>query len=160
MRSSSSASSVAALVLLATASCRGRVYETAPSGAPPPITWPVGPVPGPQRPETAVESPYRGDRMALLAGRNLFARYNCLGCHGDHGGGGMGPSLRDPAWRYGSHGVDIYSSIAQGRGRGMPSWGTKIPDRQLWQLVGYIQSLRTDDEPEPPSELTPPPPEM
>jgi cytochrome c oxidase cbb3-type subunit 3 len=140
--------------------CRRRVYETAPGGAPPSILNPLGPIPGPQAARPVIQNPYRGDQVAMQAGRNLFARYNCLGCHGDHAGGGMGPSLRDPAWRYGSGGGDVFSSIAEGRGQGMPSWGTKIPERQIWQLVAYIQSLRTPDEPSPPDELTPPPPNM
>jgi cytochrome c oxidase cbb3-type subunit 3 len=151
---------LAALAALAAAGCRERVYETAAGGAPPAILNAVGPIPGPQASRPSVQNPYRGDAMAMQEGRNLFARYNCLGCHGDHAGGGMGPSLRDPAWLYGSGGGDVFGSIAEGRGRGMPSWGTKIPERQIWQLVAYIQSLRTPDEPSPPDELTPPPPNM
>ncbi|HSS39969.1 MAG TPA: c-type cytochrome, partial [Polyangia bacterium] len=76
--------------------------------------------------------------------------FNCAGCHGGRAGGGMGPSLRDPEWLYGSTHDRIFNSIAQGRGRGMPSWGTRIPEKELWELTAYIQSLRTGDEPEAP----------
>jgi cytochrome c oxidase cbb3-type subunit 3 len=62
----------------------------------------------------------------------------------------MGPSLRDKVWLYGGQDANIYASIAQGRGKGMPTWGEKIPQQEIWQLVAYIKSMRTPDEPEPP----------
>jgi len=62
----------------------------------------------------------------------------------------MGPSLRDERWIYGSAEANIFSDIAEGRAHGMPSWGTKIPDDQVWKLVAYIKSLRTPNEPDPP----------
>lgn len=62
----------------------------------------------------------------------------------------MGPSLRDSTWLYGSDDASIYASISEGRQNGMPAWGTKLPREQVWKLATYIQSLRTDDEPDPP----------
>lgn len=110
---------------------------------------PVGPVPGiGDIPPLA--NPLQGDRSALEEGRQLFVRYNCVGCHGGRAGGGMGPSLRDRAWLYGSSPDRIFSSIAQGRGHGMPSWGVRLPEKQLWELTAYVSSLRTPDEPEAP----------
>ena len=32
----------------------------------------------------------------------------------------------------------------------MPSWGSKIPEEQIWKLVAYVKSMRTPQEPEPP----------
>jgi cytochrome c oxidase cbb3-type subunit 3 len=88
--------------------------------------------------------------VAIAEGRKLFLWYNCAGCHGGHAGGGMGPSLRDPVWLYGSSDAQIFDSIAQGRAHGMPAWGTKVPEQQIWKLVVYIKSLRTPQEPDPP----------
>jgi cytochrome c oxidase cbb3-type subunit 3 len=62
----------------------------------------------------------------------------------------MGPSLRDPRWLYGSTPDRIFASIAQGRGHGMPAWGARLPEKQLWELTAYVSSLRTADEPEAP----------
>ena len=62
----------------------------------------------------------------------------------------MGPSLRDKVWLFGDRDDQIFDSIAEGRGEGMPSWGTKIPEDQIWKLVAYIKSMRTSEEPEPP----------
>lgn len=113
------------------------------------VNQPVGPVPGPGD-ITPLENPMAGDATARMEGYHLFQQFNCAGCHGGRAGGGMGPSLRDPEWLYGSTADRIFNSIAQGRGRGMPSWGMRIPEKELWELTAYIQSLRTDDEPEAP----------
>ena len=64
----------------------------------------------------------------------------------------MGPSLRRPDFLYGRRADQIFDSVAQGRSNGMPAWGTRIPEQQIWQLVAYIQSLRTPQEPDPPNE--------
>src|ERR1700754_211278 len=55
----------------------------------------IGPQPGPDRVLPEANNPYAGNKTAMIEGRRLFQWYNCAGCHGDHAGGGMGPSLRD-----------------------------------------------------------------
>jgi cytochrome c oxidase cbb3-type subunit 3 len=95
-------------------------------------------------------NPYGNDPTAAADGRKLFVRFNCSGCHGGRAGGGMGPSLRDPDWIYGSSDASVHDSIAEGRAHGMPAWGTKLPDDYVWKLTAYIKSLGTPDEPNPP----------
>jgi cytochrome c oxidase cbb3-type subunit 3 len=111
----------------------------------------VGPVPGPTHAPTGMPNPLAGNAAARASGRELFVRYNCSGCHGGHAGGGMGPSLRDEDWIYGHSEPQVFDSIAQGRANGMPAWGSLLPPNQIWELVAYIESLRTPDEPQPPS---------
>jgi cytochrome c oxidase cbb3-type subunit 3 len=125
----------------------------------------VGPVPGGEAIPVETKNPYSGNAVAIQDGRRLFDWYNCSGCHGGHGGGGMGPSLRDETWLYGSRDDQIYDSIAAGRSKGMPSWGSKIPQNQIWELVAYLKTMRTSQEPDPPlepaaEEVQPPTPEM
>jgi cytochrome c oxidase cbb3-type subunit 3 len=117
----------------------------------PAIATPVGPVPGPVAEPARMANPLDGNVPAMTEGRQLFVRMNCSGCHGGHAGGGMGPSLRDVDWLYGDTDAQVFSSIAEGRAHGMPSWGTKLQNDQLWKLVAYVKSLRTPDEPDPPS---------
>jgi cytochrome c oxidase cbb3-type subunit 3 len=62
----------------------------------------------------------------------------------------MGPSLRDEAWMYGGEPARVFSSIAEGRSNGMPAWGSKLAENQVWKLATYVKSLRTQQEPEPP----------
>jgi cytochrome c oxidase cbb3-type subunit III len=142
---------LSALLTLIVASCDRRPNEVAPTGANPPVSAPVGPIPG--APETGLKprtNPYTQDPIALTEGRRLFVWYNCYGCHGGHAGGGMGPSLRDVTWIYGNSDANIFNSVAEGRANGMPAWGTKLPEDQIWKITAYIKSLRTPLEPQPP----------
>jgi cytochrome c oxidase cbb3-type subunit 3 len=127
---------------------------TPPSGgataAPPPMVTAVGPVPGPPSEVQSAANPYADNRTATVEGRQLFVRFNCSGCHGGRAGGGMGPSLRDVDWIYGSRDAQLFSSIAEGRAHGMPSWQPRMTADQMWKLVTYIKALRTRNEPQPP----------
>jgi len=97
--------------------------------------------PGPkQLAATAINNPYEGNAYAISDGQRLFDQYNCSGCH-FHGGGGIGPALMDDEWIYGSSPANIYTSIAEGRPNGMPSYGGHIPDYQIWELTTYVRAL-------------------
>src|SRR5436190_1281526 len=52
-----------------------------------------------------------------------------------------GPALMDDTWIYGSNPEQVFASIVEGRPNGMPSFGSKIPDYQVWQIVAYVRSL-------------------
>lgn len=110
-------------------------------------------VPGPAFAGMTVQNPYANDDRAVAEGERLYGWYNCGGCHGALGGGGMGPPLRDQDWIYGGDAVSIYESIMEGRPEGMPTWQGKIPEDQGWKIVAYVQSLgEAGRQPE----LTPP----
>jgi cytochrome c oxidase cbb3-type subunit 3 len=132
------------------AGCQKQSTILASAGALPQSAYFIGPQPGADHPLPQAVNPYADDASILPQGRQLFLQYNCAGCHGDHGGGGMGPSLRDTLWYYGGDDASIFASITEGRQHGMPSWGSKLPRDQIWMLVSYIKSLRTSDEPDPP----------
>ncbi len=83
---------------------------------------------------------YDENAYGLANGKRLFDWYNCTGCHA-HGGGGSGPALMDDVWIYGSDPRTIYQSIVEGRPNGMPSFGARIPQDQVWQLVAYVRSM-------------------
>ena len=83
---------------------------------------------------------YYDNPDAVAVGARLFAQYNCNGCHSS-GGGGMGPDLMDGGWIYGSRLAQIHQTLVEGRPNGMPAWGGKIPDQELWQLATYVRSL-------------------
>lgn len=83
---------------------------------------------------------YYDNADAVIRGKQLFQQYNCSGCH-SNGGGGMGPSLMDGQWIYGGRITQIHQTLVEGRPNGMPAWGGKIPDQQLWQIAAYVRSL-------------------
>lgn len=96
--------------------------------------------PGTPSPPDFVKSPYQDSAWAVAEGKRYYQAYNCVGCH-SNGGGGMGPPLMDPEWIYGSDPRQIFSTIVEGRPNGMPSFGGKIPEQQIWMLVAYVQSM-------------------
>ena len=88
-----------------------------------------------------VANPFEGDRGKIKEGGALFISYNCMDCHGADGSGAMGPSLADGRWHFGGTAGEVFQSIYEGRPEGMPAWGGRIPDDQIWRLVAYVQSL-------------------
>jgi cytochrome c oxidase cbb3-type subunit III len=98
-------------------------------------------IPGGKIPSIGIKSPDEGNAAAISQGQQLFEWYNCAGCHGVHGGGGIGPPLTSQRLIYGSAPENIFDTIIKGRPRGMPSWGGRIPESQVWQLVAFVRSL-------------------
>ena len=94
-----------------------------------------------QRTPGALTNPYEGDARAAADGGKLFVAYNCADCHGAEGSGAMGPSLQDGRWHFGGSPAAVFQSIYEGRPDGMPSWGGRISDDQIWRLVSYVRSL-------------------
>ncbi len=88
-----------------------------------------------------MQNPLANDPDAAERGMKDFDAFNCSGCHAANAGGGMGPSLSDDMWIYRSSPANIYLSIVQGRPSGMPAFGAMLPDRTVWELVAYIQSI-------------------
>ena len=97
--------------------------------------------------EPDMQNPLANDPDAAARGMQDFANFNCSGCHMANGGGGMGPALSNDTWVYRSSPANIYLSIAQGRGAGMPAFGAMLPDRTIWELVAYIQNLSNKHDP-------------
>jgi cytochrome c oxidase cbb3-type subunit 3 len=92
-----------------------------------------------------VNNPYEGDKNAVATGSKLFIAYNCLDCHGADGSGAMGPSFQDGRWHFGGSPAEVFESIYQGRPDGMPAWGGRISNDQIWMLTAYVRSLASKD---------------
>jgi cytochrome c oxidase cbb3-type subunit 3 len=88
-----------------------------------------------------LRNPYEGQKNVLAEGERFYGWFNCVGCHGAAGGGGIGPPLADQDWIYGGDPGQIFLSIVQGRPNGMPSFGGQIPDAQVWKIVAFVRSL-------------------
>lgn len=93
----------------------------------------------------SLTNPVEGDRRAIATGARIFVAYNCVDCHGADGSGAMGPSFQDGRWRFGGSPAEVFESIYQGRPEGMPAWGGRISEEQIWMLVAYVRSLSAGD---------------
>jgi cytochrome c oxidase cbb3-type subunit III len=89
-------------------------------------------------------NPSEGNAQDISEGQRLFQQYNCSGCHAN-GGGGIGPPLIKTNWTYGDAPENIFDTIVKGRPNGMPSWGEKIPEYQVWQIVTWIRSMNKEE---------------
>jgi cytochrome c oxidase cbb3-type subunit 3 len=96
---------------------------------------------GASNPVPEVRNPYEDDPAAIAQGRQLFLSFNCAGCHGGAGGGGIGPPLADEQWIYGGSDANIYASIVQGRPNGMPAFGPGVQGEAAWKLAAFVRSL-------------------
>lgn len=138
-------SAAALLAALALAGCEreARAARAAPASEPNPNVD-VSPLhpgnsPGPAADPRARE--YEANAWQVSQGQRLFSQMNCSGCHSGGGGGGMGPALIDSVWIYGNSIEQIYATIRDGRPNGMPAWGQRLTDQQVWQLAAYVRAL-------------------
>lgn len=68
---------------------------------------------------------------------------NCSACHGANGEGLVGPSLTDAEWIYGSSGMEVFSSIMDGRkGNQMPAWGPVLGETKVSQVTAYVMEMK------------------
>ena len=111
--------------------------ETAPIVSGPDTIYPGGAKPPPLDPRAAQ---YEGNAYAISQGQQLYTWMNCAGCH-SNGGGGMGPALMDDRWIYGSDDASVFETIAHGRPNGMPAFGARVTESQIWMLAAYVESM-------------------
>ncbi len=110
--------------------------------------------PGGPRPQPTVTNPSYGSAYEISEGQRLYNWYNCVGCHAN-GAGAIGPPLIKEAWTYGGEPANLYDTIVKGRPNGMPTWGGRIPEYQIWQIVAYVRSMNRQQ----PASATPPRPD-
>lgn len=143
----------AAVVVLAAPPLRWRAHlvllKTA--GRIPDVTWaelgrmltPGGPIyleplVASRNPYSAIVNPHRS-REDVLAGGDAF-RAHCSSCHGTDGAGASAPSLTEPALVHGGSDWAFHRAVTHGVPGGMPA--QQLPERSVWQIVAYLQSLR------------------
>jgi cytochrome c oxidase cbb3-type subunit 3 len=118
-----------------------RGFQSPPQGAATPDARRVGELQAAaKKGERSASGPYDNNAYAVAQGKRLYVWYNCVGCHA-HGGGGMGPALMDEKWIYGHEPHNVFETIVSGRPNGMPAFGDRIPEQQVWQLVAYVRSM-------------------
>ena len=85
-------------------------------------------------------SPYQGMKVDQLY------RTLCATCHGQKFEGGVGGSLVDGQWKFGSSASEIFKSIHDGNKQlGMAAFGETLSDQQIRGLVIYLQEKEKEE---------------
>jgi cytochrome c oxidase cbb3-type subunit 3 len=134
---------LALVALAALAGCDKQADNAPPAGAGVPAQRDVALVPAGGSLATApnpLARPYYNSASAVVEGMRIYNDMNCVGCH-FNGGGGIGPPLMDDQWVYGGRLDQIYDTVYFGRANGMPAWGGKLTDDQIWKVAAYVRSM-------------------
>lgn len=79
---------------------------------------------------------------ALGEGKDLFTK-NCAACHGNDGGGTVGPNLTDEFWIHGGGIKNIFKTVTEGvPAKGMISWKSQLSPKQIQSVSSYILTLQ------------------
>lgn len=98
-----------------------------------------------------VVNPTPGDAAAAARGKALYES-SCASCHGFRGAGDgpaaqalayQPPNFTDRLRMINRGDPDLYRFIVQGSSHagGMPGFGDKLKEREIWDLVNYIRTL-------------------
>lgn len=102
----------------------------------------IGPQ-APLTPPTSASDPraevIAGNAFQVSEGGRLFCWHGCGECHTETSGAAANLTRRER--RHGGSMVQLYASIADGRGAGMPAYRDTITSQQIWQLAAYVSSL-------------------
>lgn len=93
---------------------------------------------------------FLADVSDLNAGQAIF-KNNCIACHKEDGGGGIGPNLTDPNWILGGGIKNVFKTISEGGrdGKGMIAWKTELSPAEMAQVASYVLTLEGTTPAEP-----------
>jgi mono/diheme cytochrome c family protein len=95
-----------------------------------------------------IVNPVAASAASIAAGRVNYQRL-CARCHGvsgkgDGGGAGAGgqpADLTDETWDFGATDGEIFSAIREGTSADMESYGERLGETDIWNLVNFIRSI-------------------
>lgn len=89
-----------------------------------------------------------GDEERIASGKQVY-NAQCVSCHGEKGGGMVGPNLTDKHWIHGGSLSDIYKTIDEGvSDAGMPAWGPQLSQKEMVDVVAFVRSIQGTDPPD------------
>lgn len=92
---------------------------------------------------------FSSDPTDLNKGFKIF-KQQCVACHKDGGGGGIGPNLTDEYWLHGGSMQNIFATIKYGvPEKGMISWEPLLSPTQMRDVSSYIYTLKGTNPPNP-----------
>ncbi len=76
-----------------------------------------------------------------FAGRRLWLKENCYGCHGPHAGGGIATRIQ------GAGGIVPYAVSGGFAAYGMPNFSSQLTSTDISNLTAYVNVAGTSAEP-------------
>ncbi len=87
------------------------------------------------------------DPAELSEGKEIYFK-NCATCHGQNGGGLVGPNLTDDYWIHGGGIKNIFKVIKYGvPAKGMISWETQLDPKKMQAAASYILTMHGTNPP-------------
>lgn len=85
----------------------------------------------------------------LAAGKEIYTA-NCVACHKEGGGGGIGPNLTDEYWILGGGIKNVFHTVSEGGrpGKGMIPWKTDLKPLEIAQVSSYLLTLQGTNPPD------------
>ncbi len=80
------------------------------------------------------------DEASINKGKEIFAA-NCIACHGQNGGGGIGPNLTDTQWIYDGDIKGVFHTISEGAANGMVAWKNQLNPSEIQQVASFVLSM-------------------
>lgn len=85
---------------------------------------------------------YTADAELISSGKKVFDS-QCVSCHRNDGGGGIGPNLTDEYWLHGGTVSEIYATVKNGvPEKGMISWAPVLRPEEMRNVAFFIMSIR------------------
>ncbi|KAA5545209.1 c-type cytochrome [Roseiconus nitratireducens] len=85
---------------------------------------------------------FLGKPSWLAFGKTVF-KSNCTSCHGEEGGGKVGPNLTDDYYKNVKKIGDFITVMENGAGAGaMPAWKNRLSTNEIVLVSSYVASLR------------------
>lgn len=80
------------------------------------------------------------DQTDISAGKDIFVK-SCAVCHGNDGGGIIGPNLTDNYWLHGGDIKSVFKTIHDGI-NAMPPWKATYSGKEIEQVASFVESLK------------------
>jgi cytochrome c oxidase subunit 2 len=93
-----------------------------------------------------LKNPVAMTEASVAEGKKMYEKH-CIACHGAGGKGGIGPAFTGSLRIHGNTDGEMFHVLTDGvAGTAMQGFKKELPEKNRWNLVNYLKSLRTKDD--------------